>query len=51
MRFIIFIINYLKVIYIKYNKDLIIYIYANIRLFIKFKKFNSFKNIYLIFIL
>ena len=51
MYFIIFIIEYLKVIYIKNNKDFIIYIYINIRLFIKFREFNSLKNICLVLIL
>jgi hypothetical protein len=51
MYFIILIVKYLKVIYIENNKDFIIYIYINIRLFIKFGEFNSLENIYLVFIL
>jgi hypothetical protein len=51
MLFIILIVKYLKVIYIENNKDLIIYIYINIGLFIKSREFNSLKSIYLVLVL
>jgi hypothetical protein len=51
MRFIILIVKYLKVIYIENNKDLIIYIHVNIRLFIKSRESNSLESIYLVLIL
>ena len=51
MRFIILIIEYLKVIYIENNKDLIIYIHINTGLFIKSRESNSLKSIYLVLVL
>jgi hypothetical protein len=48
MCFVILIVKYLKAVYIENNKDFIICIYINIRLFIESGESNSLKSICLI---
>jgi hypothetical protein len=50
-RFIILIIEHLKVIYIENNKDLIICVHVYIGLFVKLREADSLKSISLVLIL
>ena len=50
-RFVVLIVEYLEVIYIENNKDLIICVYIYIGLFIKLREANSLKSISLVLIL